>query len=352
MFFAFPRFWAQHAISMWKDPVFSVLIYFYSLKLFDLIWSKGEVATEKNYILQCIFCVLGIGFSRNNGIYIMIFSVSIIAFWILVKYLEWGKCKKVLISSVICILFTWLVQGPGYKILGITGDPIESYGIPVQQVARTVVYNGSMTEDEKEFLNQLMPLEKYKDNYSPGLVDHFKWSSDFNTEFFNTHQSEFIKVWLSLLVKNPKLYLEAWELNTCGVWGLSFWELNNDPNNIAMGMPKEGSLEEPYNIKIGSLLGKNNAVDMLLKKYFSIYTPMPAVALCLWIALFMILLAAVKGKMKYVLIFVPCIGNILTLLIATPITYWPRYGLSFICLLPVCLVFPYLILDNNSRKID
>ena len=56
--------------------------------------------------------------------------------------------------------------------------------------------------------------------------------------------------------------------------------------------------------------------------------------------------------MKYVLIFVPCIGNILTLLIATPITYWPRYGLSFICLLPVCLVFPYLILDNNSRKID
>ena len=59
-----------------------------------------------------------------------------------------------------------------------------------------------------------------------------------------------------------------------------------------------------------------------------------------------------KGKMKYVLIFVPCIGNILTLLIATPITYWPRYGLSFICLLPVCLVFPYLILDNNSRKID
>ena len=103
MFFAFPRFWAQHAISMWKDPVFSVLIYFYSLKLFDLIWSKGEVATEKNYILQCIFCVLGIGFSRNNGIYIMIFSVSIIAFWILVKYLEWGKCKKVLISSVICI---------------------------------------------------------------------------------------------------------------------------------------------------------------------------------------------------------------------------------------------------------
>lgn len=73
-----------------------------------------------------------------------------------------------------------------------------------------------------------MPLEKYKDNYSPGLVDHFKWSSDFNTEFFNTHQSEFIKVWLSLLVKNPKLYLEAWELNTCGFWGLSFWELNND----------------------------------------------------------------------------------------------------------------------------
>lgn len=118
----------------------------------------------------------------------------------------------------------------------------------------------------------------------------------FNTEFLNTHQSEFIKVWLSLLVKNPKLYLEAWELNTCGFWGLSFWELNNDPNNIAMGMPKEGSLEEPYNIKIGSLLGKNNAVDMLLKKYFSIYTPMPAVAVVLMDCSFYDSFSSSKGK--------------------------------------------------------
>lgn len=70
---------------------------------------------------------------------------------------------------------------------------------------------------------------------------------------------------------------------------------------------------------------------------------MPSVALCLWISLFMILYALVEGKWRYLLFFIPCLGNIATLLVATPITYWPRYGLSFICLLPISALFPYLL---------
>lgn len=349
LFFAMPRFWAQHAISMWKDPIFSALIYFYSLKLFDMIWSKGKILRERNYLLQCMFCTVGICFSRNNGIYVMIFSLIILVFWNCIELLEWRKSKNFLISTFICILFVWIIQGPGYKILGITGDPVESYGIPLQQVVRTVVYGGDMTEDEKEFLNQIMPLDKYKDNYSPVLVDRFKWSEEFNTEFFNTHQKEFIKVWISLFIKNPKLYIEAWELNTCGFWGMSFWQLNNDKDNISMGVPRGKEIKEVFEIEVGSLLKEGSTLDVLLKEYFSILTPMPSVALCLWIALFMIFFAAIKRKIKYILIFVPCIGNMITLFIASPISYWPRYGLSFICLLPICLVFPYLLIEEKEK---
>ena len=93
-------------------------------------------------------------------------------------------------------------------------------------------------------------------------------------------------------------------------------------------------------------MGENSKLNVKLKEYFSLATPMPSVALCLWIALFMILYAIVKGKWRYLLFFIPCLGNIATLLIATPICYWPRYGLSSICMLPVSLLFPYLIGRN------
>ncbi len=34
-------------------------------------------------------------------------------------------------------------------------------------------------------------LEKYIDNYRPGLVDHMKWSEDFNTEFLRNIRRSF-----------------------------------------------------------------------------------------------------------------------------------------------------------------
>lgn len=343
MFFALPRFWAQHAISMWKDPLFSVLVYFYSLKLFDLIWSGGEVSKDWRYLLQCAVSVLGFCFFRNNGIYVAIFSLVMVLVCTYLRGRIWLVSKIFILSTTICLILVQVIQGPVYSVLGITGDPVETYGVPLQQVARTVVYNGNISDEEKELLNQIMPLDKYKENYSPGLVDHFKWSEDFNTEFFNEHQTEFVKVWLSLMIKNPKLYFEAWELNSCGYWGLNYWQLNKFTANISMGVPRGEQIKEAYKINVGSLLKDGSKLDMFLKKYFSIWTPMPSIALCLWIALFMILFAVIKGKIRYILFFSPCIGNILTLFIASPITYWPRYGLSFICLLPLSLIFPYLI---------
>ena len=99
-----------------------------------------------------------------------------------------------------------------------------------------------------------------------------------------------------------------------------------------MGAPRETSeLKKVYDITSGSLLGENSSIDLTVKKYFSV------------VSLFMILYALVEGKWRYLLFFIPCLGNIATLLVATPITYWPRYGLSFICLLPISALFPYLL---------
>ena len=39
---------------------------------------------------------------------------------------------------------------------------------------------------------------------------------------------------MSLLIKNPILFIEAWAMETCGFWGLSYWELNDFDSNITM----------------------------------------------------------------------------------------------------------------------
>lgn len=52
-----------------------------------------------------------------------------------------------------------------------------------------------------------------------------------------------------------------------------------------MGAPRETSeLKKVYDITSGSLLGENSSIDLTVKKYFSVVTQMPSVALCLWIS--------------------------------------------------------------------
>lgn len=347
LFFALPRFWGQHAVSMWKDPIFAMAVYFYSFKLFDLIYSRGKVSKDKKYIVQCMLTILVMCFSRHNGKYVALFSLILMMVCTLLGKNRCVLKKSLILATAATIVFCCVIQGPVFRHFGILGTAAGAYGVPLQQVARTVVYEGNISEEEKEFLDKIMPLEKYRENYSPGLVDHMKWSDDFDSAFFREHHREFLKVWLSLLIKNPKLYVEAWAMDTCGFWGLSYWELNSYTGNSAMGVPKGPKmLKKNFKIHSGSLLGENSKLNVKLKEYFSLATPMPSVALCLWIALFMILYAIVKGKWRYLLFFIPCLGNIATLLIATPICYWPRYGLSSICMLPVSLLFPYLIGRN------
>lgn len=226
LFFALSRFWGLHAISMWKDPIYAVAVYFYSLKLFDLIYSRGAVSKDKKYILQCVVAILIICFFRHNGQYVALVSLLLMISCFAFAKNKYMVKKGLILSIAITILFSGIVQGPVYRRFGIEGTATGAYGIPLQQVARTVVYEGNISNEEKSFLNEIMPLEKYIDNYSPGLVDHMKWSEDFNTEFFKEHKKEFLKVWMSLLIKNPILFIEAWAMETCGFWGLSYWELN------------------------------------------------------------------------------------------------------------------------------
>ena len=349
LFFALPGLWGVHAISMWKDPIFAVSVYFYSLKLFDLIYSKGEISKNKGYLLQSVLSIFMMCFSRHNGKYVAAFSFVLLLICTRIGKHKFAVKRSLIVATAVAVVVSWGIQGPVFRHFGIVGTAAAAYGVPLQQVARTVVYGGNISDEEKEFLNKIMSLEKYQENYSPELVDHIKWSEDFHTKFFRKHHKEFLQVWFSLLLKNPKLYVEAWALDTCGFWGLSYWQLNDQRTNFMMGVPKTAEyLEEELGIMSGSLLKEGSKLDTVLKKIFTLTPSMPSVALCFWVTLFMMVLAIVKGKWRGILLFAPCVGNILTLLIATPINYWPRYGLASICLLPISLIFPYLIMEKTD----
>lgn len=335
--FCFMRCFPQHAISMWKDPIFSAALMFYSLKLFDLVLSKGSIGNKVSLIVEILLSILVVCFTRNNGIYIIAFCLVLL---LAIAYRQklFARFRDILILHLACLLFVAVLTGPVFKHFGIENEAVETFGIPLQQIARTVTYDGDFTEDDLAFVNEILPLENWKADYTPSLVDPVKWDPSFNAAFFTENKGEFLAVWFRTLLCNPGRYVEAWILSTYGYWSPTSWELGGFKNNIMFGNPSAlDTWYLPLDIDQQNLTRNDN-----LKTVFSLTTPTLYIGLLTWVIFFMVLYACWKGGPRFSILFAPAIGNLLTLMLAAPMAYWPRYSLVYLYMLPAILLFPQL----------
>ena len=219
-------------------------------------------------------------------------------------------------------------------------------GIFLNQMASVVAYDGDMTEEDREYMNGLLPLENYKDTYRPCVVDLLKWDQNFSQKYLNEHLNGFMKTYISMFIRNPYTYIEAWALNTYGYWALNRWELNTDANNIYKGNLGDIENGENYGIVPHSLL-EIQKVD--LKSIFEIGDAPVALAILTWFVFLIVLLIIKKQKWGLGLAIAPTLGLAITLFVATPYAYWQRYGLAQYYLVPFYIFIVVYLLKEKKE---
>ena len=213
-------------------------------------------------------------------------------------------------------------------------------------MASVVAYDGDMTEEDREYMNGLLPLENYKDTYRPCVVDLLKWDQNFSQKYLNEHLNGFMKTYISMFIRNPYTYIEAWALNTYGYWALNRWELNTDANNIYKGNLGDIENGENYGIVPHSLL-EIQKVD--LKSIFEIGDAPVALAILTWFVFLIVLLIIKKQKGGLGLAIAPTLGLAITLFVATPYAYWQRYGLAQYYLVPFYIFIVVYLLKEKKE---
>lgn len=343
--FGFVPFFAELSIVMWKDPIFSVTIAIWTLMLADYVMLKGNISNIKKFLGIHLLLTLIICFFRNNGVYIIL---TVEAVMILIALFQKSRKEKIrglhrlIISNLIVILVVEIITGPIYTSYNLQGEAVESFGIFLNQMARVVALNGEMSKSDREFMNELLPIEMYSENYHPCSIDLLKWNEKFDEEYLENHKGQFVKVWLSMFAKNPGCYFESWELMTIGYWGINRWELNEDASNITKGNLDILNEVENCGIKTSNLL-ENKYIDF--EKIFKTEDASISLAVINWLALFITVLFCIRKKYYWIIITAPTLGNIATLLIASPYAYWQRYGLVQYYLIPI-----YIVLGMEAIK--
>ena len=330
-YFLFSPVFVFYAMQIQKDTLFSLMCFHITLILGDIVSMKENYFTDKLNVLKLILTLFLIIFLRNNGIYIVIIILAGI-FIILPKFR-----KRISLSFAIFMVGFLIVTGPVYKNNGLKGAAAELYGIPLQQIGRTIVYKGNVSTNDLEFINKILPLEDFENCYKPCLVDPIKWSGNFNNEFLRDNQAKFLLIWAKNLPSNLTLYTEAFLMNTFGFW--AFGEKNS------YGYLDTYVFDNDYGIERINLLEKWVGINM--ENWISKYDYWGSGTL-FWILLLSVYLLVYYKKYRKITMLMPCFAVWLSIMVATPVAFSLRYVFVLALSLPLLLTLPCLSLNKNN----
>ena len=316
-----------YIVSLWKDTPFAIITLAFSTFLLNIFWSKEEeeqLMSVKNIIGYILFGVL-FSLLRNNGLYVFILLslIIFIHFWRKDRKLAY-KVGEIFLIITCCLL---ILRGPIYDHYGLNNDDkVESFGIPLQQVGYILSSDGNISEEDKAFLNNIIPLEKWKEVYCPLIVDRVKWDPEFNLSYLNEHSGEFLKLYVRVVAQNPIKAVKGYGLGTVGFW---------DPTKQARDAYLCNFMWPSLPFEMKDLVGEKLGVS-LLKYYEPEY--LFSSALFGWILLALTVLGISRHKDGGYIATIPSLGLWLTLLVATPIAFSLRYMFPLVLTIPVAYV--------------
>lgn len=211
----FALFPVHYIMAVWatKDVIFTALFVLVSLEMTDMIDNSSGFWESKSRLIRFVVLTVLMCAFRNNGVYALLLLIPICFFC----FKE--KRGRVILLLVISIGIYFGYQNVLLPAAGVVpGNMREMMSVPCQQLAKVYVENPSVyTEEEKQTLFELIPEDNIMDyQYRPMIADATK--NYFNSEAFQSNPGKYVKLYISIGLKSPRKYIEAFLQNSCGFW--------------------------------------------------------------------------------------------------------------------------------------
>lgn len=353
-FMLYPFHWYM-SISVTKDTVFSAFFIFQVLAFLELL-ETGAARGGTGFLVASVGVIL----FRNNGRYAFLVFLAVLLFALAAGRGERRFWGKLLVRALGAFLAGNVMLWGIYRAAGAhQGDKREMLSIPIQQLARTMLYHGgagalpeddgTMGEAERSLIDDFLLNEAYR-RYRPDFADPVK--SHTNTYVARYRAKEFISVYLKLLMRYPGDFVNAFLAVDAGYLypdDVSHAYVNAQPGQAAGGGYAQTRWDEAtlngYGIfkdtkwawlheKMEQWADSNAYLEVPLLKYLFV----PGT----WIWLYLLLLAwrLMRRESGHCVCLSLVFGYYLTLLLG------PTVQLRY--LYPVMAVFPFLLLAGGQ----
>lgn len=325
-----------------KDVIFSGLFLLVIIKTYDLIKGIKRRQISDREIVSYVALVFLMCTFRNNGIY------AFLVMAIVLLVVGWKK-KKVVIGITCSVILLWGVfTGPFYSILNVEkGQPQEMLSVPIQQLVGVLYYNpDGMTESEIELTKEYFDAWDY---YMPRISDNVK--NSFDNERFKNDKKEFIKLWLNVGMRNPRIYIERWLDLSLGYWYPDC--IYPTPGAYHPYLEYDNFLPNKYDTTENTTFLQRHSYFPRLENWlssFSYETKFQAIPVfsmlfspgfTFWVCILLVGILVYYKKYKGLVPLALCIGLWLTLLLSPVVLFRYMY--------PVVIAIPYMLAKSKEE---
>ncbi len=333
--------WCIFDVTVIKDTLYYPLVMLFTLQAVYIVSPVNSRTSVLGFVKLAIYGVL-IAQTRNNGIFVLIFTVP-------VAFILINKKKKAMFAIVAAVMFVmiFVVNNLIYPAMGVTNLKVkeDTYCIMFQQTAKYGRdYPDDVTDEERKFLNTMFDYDELVKVYDPQLADWVKnclkiceaTSADHTNSEFAAIRNEYFKVWFSQFLRHPLSYVSTFLECSYGYYypeakpykeGNGFYEDTRYTFTSSMHSSSQLELLAPARFVLEQIgkLEYMPGIGLLYRCGF--YT---------WCVAFAVVYLAVKKRYKELIVAVPAIVNILVCLIS-PVNTCIRYAMPTMCFVPVLL---------------
>lgn len=318
------------AVTMWKDVLFSAFVLLYVLTVFQMLKKSTSVSFfgDRKLLLGCFLSGWAVCMMRSNGLYIFLFTLP----FLLIAFRK--QLKLMLPLQLSILILAVLAKGPVSDAFEVEHPSFtESLSIPLQQVARVVAEGRPLTQEQETLIDRVVTDSSLiPDYYNPSISDPVKALVTYNNaDAITEAPADYGKLWIQLGLEYPADYIKAFIDQTKGYYFPAPAGLRTN-EGIS---PNEAGLSWPHLLP-GQLPVKISEILLKLTDIVPLYGILWSIGAFFWAVLFLFSFQLLYGQKKHLVLYLPFIGTVLTLLIATPVASDLRYAY------PLFLAMPFL----------
>lgn len=325
LFYAVVPYHAVFSVTLWKDIPFAAAVLLFGCSILRMFREKSLPTLAMFVCSGVMICLL-----RSNGWYGFLFCLPFLLF-------HYRKSAKIVFPAIAAILLAAvIVKYPVMNALHVTQpDFVESLSIPAQQIAAVLSHDRTLTDRQRELIEQVIDTAYVKDLYNPTFADNIKeLVRAGNQEYLSAHKGEFFRLWVSLGLTYPADYLKAYINQTYGYWY---------PDSFYPVADGEGISATDLGVSHTPLIGgpiviKSKEIALKLGSMLPIYSLLWSMGIAFWFFLFCIGNAFARKEKAKLVCYLPSFALYLTVMIATPVATDFRYVYFMVFSLPFYLM--------------